>query len=319
MSSDHNQRIGFERYGKIAPGREEYRISRESKVQPKEVRITDAITQLLETRKVRQVYSVIGGGKEATVLLGEDPEGKLVCAKVFRFYTSTNRKRLKGTKHLLHSDMAMIAARQEYWNLHAMVKQTSVPKPIALLENIVLMEFISENPSNPMIPAPLIRDVDLTSFNPEEILYSAIDILAQVFLKSQMIHGDFSEHNLMIQTHSGKLFTMDVSQSVEYNSKTFVNTPVRIRIDRAVKMLEIDIKNINQFFRRIYRISIDPEEVKEEIISELPQHLKDFLAEKTMNVYPGELVAHESFLGKGQHRNDLVVKRRRRVRQAPKR
>jgi RIO kinase 1 len=319
MSSDHNQRIGFERYGKIIPGREEFRVSRLSKVQPKEVRITDSIAQLLETQEVTQVYSVIGGGKEATVLLAEDPERNLVCAKVFRYYTSTNKKRLKGTKHLLHSDMAMIAAKQEYWNLHTMAKHCSVPKPIALHDNIVLMEFISENPSNRMKPAPLIRDVDLTSFNPEEILYSALDILAQLFLKSRMIHGDFSEHNLMIQTHSGELFTMDVSQSVEYNNRTFINTPVRIRIDKAVKMLETDIRNINQFFRRIYKIGIDPEEVKEEIVSELPQNLKDFLSEKTMKVYPSDLISEESYFGKVQYREDLFEKRTRRVRQTPKR
>ena len=319
MSTDHNQRIGFERYGKIAPGREEHREKRQSKVSPAEVRIADAKTQLLDTQKVKQVYSVIGGGKEATVLLAEDPEGALVCAKVFRYYTSTIKKRLRGTIHLLPSDMAMIAAKQEYWNLHAMVKFTAVPKPRGLLQNIVLMDFIPESPSAPMTPAPLIRDVNLLSFNPEEILHTAIDIIAQIFLKSRMIHGDFSEHNLMIQTHSGKLYTMDVSQSVEYNTKTFINIPVRIRIDKAVKMLETDIINVNQFFKRIYKIGIDPEEVTDEIVSELPSNLKEYLSEKTLDIYPGELIPSESFLGKGEYRNNLVEKRTRRVRQAPKR
>ncbi len=319
MSTDHNQRIGFERYGKNALGREEHRIDRQGKLPQKEVRIADAITQLLDTRKVRQVYAVIGGGKEATVLLAKDSSGELVCAKVFRFYTSTIKKRLRGTKHLLPSDMAMLAAKQEYWNLEAMAKFCPVPKPRGLLENIVLMDFISKDSSTPMIPAPLIRDVDLLSFDPEEILYSSIDILAQLFLKCRMIHGDYSEHNLMIQTHTGEVFTMDVSQSVEYNTKTFINTPVRIRIDRAVKLLETDLNNINQFFKRIYKIGIDLEEVKKEIISELPQNLKEYLSEKTMDIYPGELISSESFIGKGEYRNAIVQSRTRRVRQAPKR
>jgi serine/threonine-protein kinase RIO1 len=319
MSTDHNQRIGFERYGKITPGREEHRLKREVKVAPAEVRISDAKKQLLETQEVKQIYSIIGGGKEATVLLAKSETGDLVCAKVFRYYTSTIKKRLRGTVHLLPSDMAMIAAKQEYWNLHAMTNFTSVPKPRGLLKNIVLMDFIPESPSLPMTPAPLIRDVDLSSFDPEEILYSAIDIIAQIFLKSRMIHGDYSEHNLMIQPHSGELFTMDVSQSVEYNIKSFVNTPVRIRIDKAVKMLETDISNINQFFKRIYKISIDPKEVTDEIVSELPSHLKEYLSEKIMEIYPSELIPSESFFGKGNYRDDLVEKRTRRVRQAPKR
>ncbi len=319
MSTNHNQRIGFERYGKIAPGREDHRKKREAKVLPAEVRISEAKKQLLETRKVKQIFSIIGGGKEATVLLAEDITGDLVCAKVFRYYTSTIKKRLRGTIHLLPSDMAMIAAKQEYWNLHAMKNFTSVPKPRSLLQNIVVMDFIPESPSSPMIPAPLIRNVDLSSFDPEEILHSAIDIIAQIFLKSRMIHGDYSEHNLMIQTHSGKLFTMDVSQSVEYNTKSFVNTPVRIRIDRAVKMLEIDINNINQFFKRIYKIGIDPEEVKDEIVSELPSNLKEYLSEKTREIYPSELIPSDSFFGKGIYRDNIVEKRTRRVRQSPKR
>ncbi|MHA1977463.1 MAG: RIO1 family regulatory kinase/ATPase domain-containing protein [Candidatus Hodarchaeales archaeon] len=318
MSTDHNQRIGFERYGKIAPGREDHREQRQTKVSPTEIRIADAITQLLESQKVKQIYSVIGGGKEATVLLAEDAKGDLVCAKVFRYYTSTIKKRLRGTIHLLPSDMAMIAAKQEYWNLHAMVKFTPVPKPRDILKNIVLMDFIPQDPANPLIPAPLIRDVNLLSFDPEEILHTAIDIIAQIFLECRMIHGDFSEHNIMIQTHSGELFTMDVSQSVEYNIKSFVSTPVRIRIDRAVKMLETDIRNINQFFKRIYKIGIDLEEVKNEIVSELPSNLKEYLSEKTQNIYPSDLISSESLSGKGEYRDNLVEKRTRKVRQSPK-
>ena len=45
MSTDHNQRIGFERYGKIAPGREDHREKREAKVLPAEVRISEAKKQ----------------------------------------------------------------------------------------------------------------------------------------------------------------------------------------------------------------------------------------------------------------------------------
>ena len=202
MSTDHNQRIGFERYGKIAPGREDHREKRPTKVSPSEVRISDAKTQLLETQQVKQIFSVIGGGKEATVLLAEDAQGELVCAKVFRYYTSTIKKRLRGTIHLLPSDMAMIAAKQEYWNLHAMSEFVPIPKPRGLLQNIVLMDFIPKSPANPMVPAPLIRDVNLLSFDPEEILHTAIDIIAQIFLKCRMIHGDFSEHNLISRTES---------------------------------------------------------------------------------------------------------------------
>ncbi len=237
LSTDHNQRIGFGRYGKTAHDREEIKGKHISKRELREVTVADAKNQLLATGKVKRVHAVIGGGKEATVLLAENVSGELLCAKVFRYFTSTIKKRLQGTVHILASDMAMLAAKQEYWNLFEMVKYVPVPKPIGLVENIILMEFISEGSSSSMIPAPLIRDIDLTPFDPEEILYTSIDILAQIFLEARMIHGDYSEHNLMIQPNKGKIFTMDVSQSVEYNTKTFINTGTRIRIDRAIIML----------------------------------------------------------------------------------
>ncbi|MHA1542631.1 MAG: RIO1 family regulatory kinase/ATPase domain-containing protein [Candidatus Hodarchaeales archaeon] len=280
--------------------------------------VADAKRQLLATGKVKRVHAVIGGGKEATVLLAENVSGELLCAKVFRYFTSTIKKRLQGTAHILASDMAMLAAKQEYWNLFEMVKYIPVPKPIDLVENIILMEFISDGFSLSMTPAPLIRDIDLTPFNPEEILYTSIDILAQIFLEARMIHGDYSEHNLMIQPNNGKIFTMDVSQSVEYNTKTFINTGTRIRIDRAMSMLETDINNINQYFKRIYHIGVDPNEILLNLKEELPIKLQDFLNERTMEIYPGELIPSESFSGKSQYRNRVVEERTGSMRQTPK-
>ena len=133
-----------------------------------------------------------------------------------------------------------------------------------------------------------------------------------------MIHGDYSEHNIMVQPNNGKIFTMDVSQSVEYNTKTFVNTGLRIRVDRAVQMLEIDIHNINEYFKRIYRIGVDPEEVINNIKEELPIKLQDFLTERTLEIYPSELIPSESFSGKSQYRNRIVENRTGSIRQTPK-
>ncbi|MHA2075149.1 MAG: RIO1 family regulatory kinase/ATPase domain-containing protein [Candidatus Hodarchaeales archaeon] len=318
MSSDHNQRLGFGKYGKKAHGREEQYKSKisSSKQEIKEIKISKAKTQLLAIGEIRKIISIIGGGKEATVLLAETSQGKPVCAKVFRFYTSTIKKRLRGTRHITASDMAALAAKQEYWNLYEMHKYVQVPKPLILLGNIVIMDFISKKEGS-LTPAPLLRDIDLSLYDPEELLYESIDILAQLFLQGNFIHGDYSEHNLML-TQKGNLITMDVSQSVQYNTKTFVETPVRIRVDRAVKLLKADINNINQFFRRTYRLAIDPNEVTQEIINELPSKLKDYLTEKTMEIYPSELISTEVSLGKEQFRDEVVYQRTGSSRQQPK-
>lgn len=319
LSTDHNQRLGFGRYGKTTHGREESRESRKTKTkrQLKEVTITEAKNQLLATGEIQQVLAVIGGGKEATILLAENTEEELVCAKVFRYFTSTIRKRLRGTIHLLADDMAALAAKQEYWNLHELFNRNiPVPEPRLLTNNIVIMEFIAEEIGS-TTPAPLLREVNLTYYDPEELLYDSIDILANLFLEGHFIHGDYSEHNLML-TQKGILFTMDVSQSVQYNRKTFINTPLRIRIDKAIDLLEKDIHNINQYFKRVYKISVNPDEVIETIIKELPQHLQDFLNKKTMQIYPSTMYSPKIYLGKEGYRDELVFQRTGKSRQRPK-
>ncbi|MFX1537008.1 MAG: RIO1 family regulatory kinase/ATPase [Promethearchaeota archaeon] len=301
LNKDHNQRLGFD---KEATEYDEYRRNRQTKQKRKieEVTIAQAREQLLATQKISKVLTVLGYGKEATVLLVQEAEtGEHVCAKVYRFFTSTNRKRLQGTKHMLADDMASLAARTEYWNLVEMSEaQIPVPRPRFLVKNILVMDYITAQ-TNTLIPAPLLRDVDLTDgHEPEEALYESLDILADLFLKCQFIHGDYSDHNLMI-TEQG-LVTMDVSQSVQYNHKTFIDTPVRIRIDKAVKYLYTDISNLNKHFSRRYKISIDPNEVKEQIVEKLPTKLQNYL-EQPMEIMPISLLPIEAHRGKVHERS----------------
>ena len=272
-----NQKIGFE-FSKNGRSSDEYRQNRyrSTNNQFREITVAKACTQLLATGKIEKIISVIGAGKEATVLLVQEKEkNELICAKVFRFFTSTIKKRLHGTHHISKEDMANIAAKQEFWNLYELYKANiPVPKPRFLLNNIMLMDFISKEESS-MVAAPLLSDVNISEFDdPENILYEAIDIIARMFLDGKMVHGDYSNDNLMI-TDNG-LVTMDVSQSVLYNQKTFINTPKRIRIDRAVDVLLTDITNLNKGFHK-YRLTIDPEEICQNIVKGLPEKLKQFL------------------------------------------
>ena len=267
-----------QKYGiKVSKSRHFLNEQREDcRVPLREITVREATEQLLATGEIKKVFSVIGAGKEATVLLAQEKEtDELVCAKVFRYFTSTIEKRLQGTHHISKEEMASIAAKQEYWNLYELHKASvPVPKPRYLLKNIVMMEFINLEEDS-LIPAPLLSDVNISEIDdPENILYEAIDIIARVFLDAQMIHGDYSNDNLMINENC--LVTMDVSQSVLYNYKTFIDTPERIRIDKAVRYLLTDITNLNKGFYK-YRISIDPKEVVQNIVRELPGKLQDYL------------------------------------------
>ncbi|MFX0012862.1 MAG: RIO1 family regulatory kinase/ATPase [Candidatus Hermodarchaeota archaeon] len=272
-----NQKKGLE-FLKNGPYINEDKQNRQlnQKVQLREITVANASKQLLATGKIKKIISVIGAGKEATVLLAQDKEtNELVCAKVFRYFTSTVRKRLQGTYHISKEEMASIGAKQEYWNLYELHKvNIPVPKPRYLLKNIIIMDFIRIRKDS-LVPAPLLSDVNISEIDdPEYILYKAIDIIARIFLEGKMIHGDYSNDNLMI-TENG-LVTMDVSQSMIYNQKTFIDTPIRIRIDKAAGFLLTDLRNLNKGFTK-YWISIDPKEVCQNILKSLPEKLQGFL------------------------------------------
>ena len=321
MDNTHNQRIGFD-FSKNGLDFDSISQNRQfkSNFRLKEVTVAQAKEQLLATKKIAKVLKVIGGGKEATVLLAQEKDtGELVCAKVFRYYTSTIKKRLLGTHHISANGMARIAASQEYWNLYGLFKAgISVPKPRLLLNNITIMDFIGSD-YDKTVPAPLLRDVDVLQYgDPEEIFHESIGLLADMFLKAHYIHGDYSDHNILI-TKKG-LITMDVSQSVQYNQKTFINTPVRIRIDQAVDMLLVDIENINKAFRRNYRLQINSNEVLQEITKELPQHLQNYLCNSDgIPIHSEGFYAPEIYLGKEKIRQEGVRKRSNRNYQRKKR
>lgn len=322
MNNDtsHNQRIGFD-FSKDGLDIDSLSQNRHFKSKSrKEVTVGQAKADLLQLDYIEKVLKVIGAGKEATVLLAQEKRtGDLVCAKVFRYYTSTIRKRLQGTHHISENGMAGIAANQEYWNLFEMYKTgLPVPKPRLLSKNIAIMDFIASE-GDPTVPAPLLRDVDLRIHgDPEEFFYESIGLLADMFLKAYYIHGDYSDHNLLF-TKQG-LITMDVAQSVQYNQKTFVDTPVRIRIDKAVDMLRVDIENINQTFLRNYRLQINTEDVLQEIVQDLPSHLQDYLKKSEgIPVYSEGFYAPEIYRGKEEERQAGVRKRSNRNYQRKKR
>ncbi|MHA2399642.1 MAG: RIO1 family regulatory kinase/ATPase domain-containing protein [Promethearchaeota archaeon] len=273
----------------------------------REITVKEATNQLLATGKIKRVFSAIGAGKEATVLLAQEKEtDELICAKVFRYFTSTIKKRLQGTHHVTKELMASFAAKQEFWNLYELDKvNIPVPKPRYLLNNIMMMDFINLEEDS-LVPAPLLSDVNIRDFDdPENILYEAIDIIARAFLDAQMIHGDYSNDNLMINENG--LVTMDVSQSVIYNQKTFIDTPARIRIDKAVGLLLTDIKNLNKGFQK-YRITIDPEEVVQNIIKDLPNKLQNYL-EQAKSILPLSGYVPERYLSKEMLRSEVFRSR----------
>ena len=91
-------------------------------------------------------------------------------------------------------------------------------------------------------PAPRLHDVTLEGSTEEvdtrwRALYrQVLGYLRTMYHTCRLVHADLSEYNLLYQ--QGKLFVIDVSQSVEHDHP------------RSLEFLRMDVKNITHFLQR---------------------------------------------------------------------
>jgi RIO kinase 1 len=96
---------------------------------------------------------------------------------------------------------------------------------------VLIMEFIGEEG----VPAPLIRDISLEE--PETVYQSLLECVKILYQKARLVHGDLSEYNIMMW--EGEPVVFDVSQAVP------------LEHPMANKLLQRDIENLNNYFKRI--------------------------------------------------------------------
>jgi len=106
-----------------------------------------------------------------------------------------------------------------------------VPKPIAVRNNVLIMEFIGENG----VSAPLLRETELT--NPQRVYERLLASVKKLYQKARLVHGDLSEYNVMIWR--GQPIIFDVSQAV------LREHPM------SEQFLRRDLNNINYYFKRL--------------------------------------------------------------------
>ncbi|EJS41722.1 rio1p [Saccharomyces arboricola H-6] len=142
--------------------------------------------------------------------------------------------------------MIKIWAEKEFRNLKR-IHQSGVipaPKPIEVKNNLLVMEFLSRGNG---FASPKLKDYPYR--DREEIFHYYHTMVAYMRLLYQvcrLVHADLSEYNTII--HSGKLYMIDVSQSVEPEHPM------------SLDFLRMDIKNVNLYFEKM-GIDIFPERV----------------------------------------------------------
>ena len=248
-----------------------------------EIAIADMIKTNLITTK--ENILTLGAGKEAFVILAEK-NSEPVCVKSFRPFSKTNIKRKNAQHHITEFGMSSIMARDEFQNLRILdYFGVNVPSPIEYNNGLSFsMNLISDKESEPFQAAPLLRDVNLKKLglDPGDILEDILDQVELMWNNCKLVHGDLSEFNIIFSDE--KPFIIDVSQSRLYNFKTFTTTPVRIRIDKALDVLERDLVKILEHFQKKYRIYFDKEEIYQNFMKTLPEFAQKFslLEQRTM-------------------------------------
>jgi len=199
------------------------------------------IYQFLNSGVLYEVHGVVNAGKEARVYWGKNKEGKDLAVKIYLTASAEFRKgmlkyiegdyRFKGVKHDTRS-LIFAWAQKEFRNLEqASRAKVRVPKPIAVKNNVLVMEFIGKNGVN----APSLKEQ--APSDPEKVYEILLTYLERLYRKADLVHGDLSEYNIMMW--KGKPVIFDLAQAVP------TSHPM------AEFFLRRDLTNVNRFFSRL--------------------------------------------------------------------
>jgi RIO kinase 1 len=199
------------------------------------------IYDFLNSGVLYEVHGVVNAGKEARVYWGKNKEGKDLAVKIYLTASAEFRKgmlkyiegdyRFKGVKRDTRS-LIFTWAQKEFRNLEqASRAKVRVPKPIAVKNNVLVMEFIGKDGVN----ASSLKEQPPS--NPDRVYSVLLTYLTRLYRKAELVHGDLSEYNIMMW--KGEVVIFDVAQAVP------TSHPM------AEFFLRRDLTNLNRFFSRL--------------------------------------------------------------------
>lgn len=211
------------------------------------------IVELHRKGVLKKINGVISSGKESKVYLGYDKLSNPVAIKIFLTTTAEFRKSIRKYimgdprfERLKPKDLRSLIlawARKEYRNLTRMHKAgVKVPRPIACLNNVLVMEFLGENRTR----YPLLVEIfkELTEEELYSIYKSVIAEVEKMICNARLIHGDLSEYNIVVKPDLD-VAIIDVSQAIDINHPNSVN------------YLRRDMENIYRFFTKEAKLEVE--------------------------------------------------------------
>lgn len=201
-----------------------------------------ALYELAYKGIIAAIGKSIGVGKEADVFECIDANSNRLALKLFRIGRISFRDvaRKRAYKHM-HSWLLLSveAARREYHALKRLMEHNvDVPKVITYNKHCIVMEYIEGK-----------RLVECMLDDPKGVFNRIMDNIRLAYHDADLISSDLSEYNIMYD--GNKVWIIDWPQSI---GKEHAN---------ADMLLERDVRNIVNFFRKRYGLEYDIKEILE--------------------------------------------------------
>ncbi|MDP8012985.1 MAG: RIO1 family regulatory kinase/ATPase [Nanoarchaeota archaeon] len=210
------------------------------------------ISRLINSGLINEISGPIGSGKEANIFYTEDDFGRASAIKIHRHNINTFKSipeylKLRGKRAGGFIKIIDEWTRYEYETLkRAYSAGVKCPEPYGRSGNVIVMQFIGSD------KRPAEMAVKSGSFDVDRWYKEIIDDIIKL-AKRGIIHGDLSPYNIL--NFNGEPYIIDFSQALKLSSATR-------------QYLIRDIRNINDWFRRLGLETMKEEQILEMIINE---------------------------------------------------
>ncbi|MFA5141485.1 MAG: serine protein kinase RIO [Candidatus Woesearchaeota archaeon] len=198
-----------------------------------------------------ELKSPISIGKESHIFSASTKSGERVIVKIHRLETCDFNKMydyIRSDPRYLwlkkHKRKIIFAwTQREFRNLmKAREAGVSIPKPIVIKDNILIMEFIGDDDVAPKLK-------DYPPENPKKFLEMVISNMKKLY-QAGLVHGDLSSFNIL--NYNEKPVFIDFSQAMPVSTQN------------AKELLDKDVHNIATFFTK-HGAKITSEELKKQV------------------------------------------------------
>lgn len=191
--------------------------------------------ELMNDGAFAYLNGVVAAGKESRVYWGVTVQGTDVAVKIYLVVAAEFRKRLpyiigdprfrkvkRGIRNIVQ-----LWAQKEFRNLKAACDAgVSVPAPLRVRRNVLIMEFIGAGG----VPAPLLGQGSVSKRDYAQALHEMV----KLYRVARLVHSDLSEFNIF--KHKGRLVFFDFGSAVD------------VKHPMATAFLRRDVENVNRFF-----------------------------------------------------------------------